>query len=124
MKYSIRARITLELPEAGEAFEGYYSGVEGIYKVEQVISHENNSHTIIFEVWVNTSAQCQEVFNDVKLVVEDSINGEVSWHECWNFSETPQSCVISESFVKEPEYQQEQVEEQEEPPQRGNPNRN
>jgi hypothetical protein len=99
VKYAISAFMVLESDDPGAVYY-FLDRVSGFYEARQGRTRDGN-RLIEFKVWVSTEQQKDIIFNDLKDVLETELYGKLSWHECWNFSETPQPCVIAETYIKE-----------------------
>lgn len=89
MKYSIRGNMLLS---DGSAIVG----VLNKYSLWRLITNQDELFT--FEAWVNTEAEKDALFNNLKPFV-DAYGESIDWHVCTHDESIPAPCVISETYT-------------------------
>lgn len=90
MKYSIRGSLnTVD----GSAVVGVLNN----YSLWRLMT--NQSETFTFEAWVNNTMDKDNLFSDLKPIVDASM-GQIDWHECTHDETKAQPCVVAESYVR------------------------
>lgn len=97
MKYSIRGSSELHYEDSIVQIINQYPLWRLITKQSKHILTGLVSFT--YEAWLNTEADKDRLFNEIKLFVEQS-KGTVSWHECSHDELSSSPCVIAEEYTK------------------------
>lgn len=94
MKYSIRGNLSLT---DGSSVVNVLNNYSLWRLITSQTVDENNKDLFIFEVWVNTSTDKNNLFNQLKPFV-DQYGELIDWHECTHDEVTQSPCVISEVY--------------------------
>lgn len=90
MKYSIRGNLnTLD----GSVVVSLINQ----YVLWRLVTDQNDTFT--FEVWLNTAADKNSLFESLKPHV-DTNSGLIDWHYCTHDEPNPQPCTIAETYSK------------------------
>lgn len=90
MKYSVRGNMLLSDGSAVVTVLNKYS-------LWRLITGQGESFT--FEAWVNTQADKDALFNELKPFV-DEFGEFIDWHECTHDEPAVQPCTIAETYVR------------------------
>lgn len=63
------------------------------------IKDKQNNDLFLFEVWLDTETDKNNLFNSLKVFV-DKYGHFINWHECTHDEESFQSCLILEEYKR------------------------
>jgi hypothetical protein len=93
MKYSVRGNMAMSDGSAVvEVLNGYT-----LWRLHTSQSNVDGTDYFNFEAWVNTIADRDSLFNELKIYV-DAYGESIDWHECTHDEEVQQPCVIIEEY--------------------------
>lgn len=95
MKYSVKGNLQLGKSTAVVSLINTFT----LWRLvtDTVINRATEEETFIFEAWVNTENDKNNLFNALKTHVNRS-NEDISWHECTHDEPFPLPCKIVEVY--------------------------